>query len=115
MATTMRFRGKNYSLNPSTTDLHIGTIARALGERDSGYIPIDNWDNVAKQLCFIVIDCDFAKYDPVTKSGELYVTAEELIELLDILQNLVKRPQDDQREQIAAQIAQLQAQLEAVQ
>ena len=113
----MKFKDRQYTINPKATDLHVGTIARALSDRENGYIPVDNWNQVAKQLCFIVVDCDFAKYDVTTQDGELYLSATELVELLTLLRDAVDKPAKtpEQVAELVQQMSELQEQLNALQ
>jgi vacuolar-type H+-ATPase catalytic subunit A/Vma1 len=85
---TITFRGKEYQVNPNTTDLHVGCIA-ASWIRDDGYVTIDGFNQMSKQFTFIFPECDFATYDAETRDGTLNLEVAEIIELLGILKDIV--------------------------
>lgn len=112
---TIKFRGKDYEYNPLTTDFHVGCIAKSLS-RDDGYVTIDGFNQICKQLVFIFPNCDFAVYDVNTRDGLLDLQVSELIEILSILKDKVNTDEEAIKDvvQVTDELHKLQEQLESL-
>lgn len=105
----VNFRNSEWVLNPLSTDLHIYALVNSI--RETGLTPTD-WNFIAKQLCFIFTECDFATYDKVSGDGEIYLSIAELIECLSVLRDAVTtEPTVDDSLAIIEELTALQTQI----
>ena len=105
----VNFRNSEWSLNPLATDLHIYALVGSI--RDSG-LTSDDWGFIAKQLCFIFPDCDFATYDKSSGDGEIYLSISELIDCISVLRDVVAvEPSADEAINVIDDLLELQTQI----
>lgn len=105
----VNFRNSQWTLNPLATDLHIYALVGSI--RASGLTP-DGWGFIAKQLCFIFPECDFATFDKSSGDGEIYLSISELIDCIGVLRDVVAtEPSVDEAVDVVDDLIALQTQI----